>query len=665
MSTLAYVAPGVSITEIVSPSFNPTLLDPTALCIVGPAQGYQNHTEVAVLSDQTPYTLSVLYPDISTLVLQDNTNLTLSPFLPDANGTHLDYTVDTSQINTTGQVTITRSMQTTITNGEKVSVYFENSGSPSQGTSKTDFIVLDQTTAVTPTDVTSGTQAGSISVSSIGTAPTADYSVTGSGGATPTIVWVNSATVLKKFQTVYLDYTVGSANYTDQPFQLNNLSTVSLPANASAIVVKTGPGVPATQAVKYQLGTTNTLDYIVSGSGAATAIARSAGTTTIGGANDQLSVRFSYQATPITYWQPTKCFSQSDVENKFGPALDSSGNIVNPASFAASLAFQNGINSVIIQALFTEGSPRIQPSGTVEDWENTLANLYGIQNLNVVVPIIAAGGLTTNDGLNLEILNAVQSFVNYMGLQQNQLVIAICGEDSTSGTLASESTLQAHAQDLGANSTAQNMVLANSGSFGITNPVTGLQSNVGGQYAAACLAGMLGRYPVQTPLTRKRVNVLTSVNDPRTEAQKNSDAAAGLLVIEAKNGSIQVRHAITTATDSIPHRELNVVRGKFWMMTNIQQNVDQQIVGQIVIDSNAAFAVQLVVTDVLELMVDNGAIVSYTGVQVQRDPTDPTAMQVQFSYLPAYPLNRVNIQFSVSSTSGVTVSSDQTQTQGI
>lgn len=660
---LAYVKPGVTVSEIVSPSFAPLLLDPTSICIVGPAQGYQTNVETFVLSDNHPVQLAKLNIDTTSLVVRDASNVTLSPFVAGATG---DYTVDTSLLATSGIVSIHRSMQTTIADAEGVVVYFENSPTPAQIDGKTEVLTLNGTTAEAPANRAAGTQSASVKVSKAGLAPAADYSIVGAGGATPTIVWVNTATVLSKFQTVYLDYTIGTTQYTDQAVQLNNLSTVALPANANAITVKTARGAnTAVTASLYTLGSVTTNDYILAGTGATLTIARSAGTTTIGTANDKLTVRVSYKATPSDYWLATRCFSQYDVENKYGPAWDSSGNILNPVSFAASLAFANGANSVIVQALFAAGTPNTNPTGSVTDWENTLANLRDIEDINVIVPIIEAGNLSVSstDALALQILEAVQNHIAYMAQQQNQLVIAICGEDATGGTNASPNVLQTHAASIGANAYADSLVIVSPGSFSIPNPVTGLQFNIGGQYAAACIAGMLSRYPVQTPLTRKRVNAITGVNVSRTETDKDTDAANGLLVVEAKRGKIQVRDAITTSQVNASARALSVVRGKHYMMENIRQALEDQVVGQIVLDAQANFRVQLIVAGELELLVNQGAIVSYDSIQCSADPSDPTALQVRFSYLPAFPLNRVSVTFSIDQSSGVTF--DQTQASNV
>ena len=666
---LPYLKPGVTVSEIISPALSPILLDPNVIGIVGPAQGFEEHVEFVVLDDNTAVTLQANNPDPSTIVVRDASNVTLTPFEKTVPGDDADYDVDTSDLVLLGVVRVTRTMQTTIPNGSEVVVYFENDASPVQSDGKTNFLVLNRLVGLIPDDAASATEAASILVQSEGLAPSGDYTILNEGSASPvpTIAWQNTATVIGQFQLVWLDYVIGSTQFTDQPVQLNSTTPVALPASADDIVVKNAPGIAsdADDAVLYELGTVEDLDYMITGTGATTRIRRSQGTTTIGGANDKLVVRISYRATPSNYWDATRCFSQSDVEDKFGPSFDSTGNIANPLSFACLLAFQNGATQIVAQALFTDGTPRSQPSGALANWTDTLESLRVVDDITVLVPILAAGDLSTptTDALNLEILQAVQSHCHYMSAQENKFPIAICGEDGTDGVLASQATLQDHAQALSSGIPAESTVLLSPSSFTFPNPVTGSNSDLGGQYVAAALAGMLARYPVQMPLTRKRINALSSLKVARTETQKDQDAGAGLLVVENKRGRIQVRHAITTAQDTRAHQELSVIRARNWMLTNLVEALDTQAIGQLVLDPSAAFLIQVLLTSELQLLIDRGTIVSYNNIQVRPDPNDPTTLQVRFSYLPAYPLNHIAISFSIDASQGV--SFDQsTTTQG-
>jgi hypothetical protein len=673
---LPYIKPGVSVSEIVSPQLTPILLDPNVIAIVAPGRGYEEHVETIVLVDNTPVALGANNADPDSIVVRDARDITLAPFTPSRYNAAPpdvdvleDYDVDTTSLLTTGEVYIRRSMQTAIDNGETVTLYYETSLTPGQSDAETVHPTLTMLQEYTPTQgAVAGLVDASIFVTSQGRlVNNTDYNLDDDDDPT-TIVWINTSARVKKFQTVYLDFEIGGNLFKDQPLQLDELTPVNLPAgiDGSTLVVKTAPGTFTSNATAYGRSSLEEDDYTVSGSGASTRIRRSQGSTTIGGLNDQLTVRVSYRATPSDYYLPTRCFSQNDVETKFGPAFDSSGAILNPLSLAALFAFQNGATQLVCQALFSGSlSAPAPPTGALANWELAFQQLRTVQDISLLVPIIAAGDLATTvtDALNLQILQAAQNHVRYMAAQENQFMMVLAGEDGTGSTLATPTVLQAHAEGLGQGYSSEAVVLLSPSSYTFANPVTGTNQDIGGQYVAAAVAGMAARYPVQMPLTRKRINGLTSLKTVRTETQKDQDAQAGLCVVENKRGRIQVRHSITTNKDTRAQQEFSVVRAKYWMMKTLVEALDTQAIGQLVLDAEANFLIQVLISAELDLLIQQGAIVEYGEVQVRPDPSDPTALQVRFTYLPAYPLNHINISFSVSASQGVSFE-QSTATQG-
>lgn len=503
-------------------------------------------------------------------------------------------------------------------------------------------------------------------------------------------------------QTVYLDFIdqYGTQHY-NVAVTLNGATAVNIPgngltgpnpansgANANLKVKNVAVVGITTTAVKYLntatstalLANDNSCDYACVGNASTPQtyyIYRDPGTrpTTTTSSTEALSdgdtVSVTFDATPLDYYLPTQCFSQADVTNKYGPALDANGNVLTPVSLASALAFQAGAPSVIIQALFSlnvvngvstysPGGVQTTDQGNATDWTNTLVALRNVPEINVLVPIISAVG-TATDNLSILILEAVQNFVVWMAENQNAYMVAVCGEDSTISGLASEATLQSHAGILSAGGNGDVMALVSPGSFTYPNAVSGSNSAIGGQYVAAVLAGMLGPLPIQQSLTRSQLIGINGVTDFRSEAQKNSDAAAGLLVVESKNNIIRVRHAITTAVNDVNTRELSVVRAQQYMIESLTTTIDTQVIGQVIADGQAAFTVQLLVGSTLEQLVTEGAIVTYQNLAATMSTTDPTTVIITFSYAPSYPLNYVDIQFSVNTSSGaITTSSTST-----
>lgn len=672
--SLAYIPPGVTVSEVVTPSFSAILDQPTSIAIVGPGLGYVPESslqEQTTLVDNQWYTLAQDGVDINTLTVTgtDGTTYVMS------GSSAKDFVFD--QVGNR----VRRDMPTNIADGETVAVYYTKS---SGATSFTNQITLSRNnkSALLTQDVAmdfTNSTSNSIVVQKLGIIPPGDFTISGAGTGAVTIQTVASPTVLQSKQTVYVDYVISGTQFLNAAIVLNGTSTVSLPANSTAHVVKNAPteltGLTASLYTKgaQGSGTTQTGDYVVSGTPATSdvSINRSNGTTTMGVANDQLQVTISYQATPSDYYLPTRVFSLADCTARFGEALNSDGTIASPVSFAAMLAFANGATNMVIQALYHLATPGLQssaksPGGTVsasatlQDWEDTLVALLDIEDVNVIVPVISAGGGTENDANNLAILQAVQAHIRAMQANQ-QYIVAICGQDSTvAGCVADAPTLRGAATTLAAGIPAEAMTHLSPASFAFPNPATGTTTNIGGQYVAAALAGMLAGNDISQTLTRKQLASVSGVNEFRSEVDKNTDASNGLLVVEAKNGIVRVRQALTVAISQANTRELSVIRAKYYMVESVRNSIDQQIIGQIVADDRAPITIQLVVQDALEALVTQGAIVTYSDIQVRQLLTDPTMFQVQFSYLPAFPLNYVQVVFSIDTSNGAITTSTTT-----
>lgn len=656
--TIPYNEPGVTIRELESPSFNvPTTGAPTLAAIVGPSRGYRTVTDTLQLTDGVAQTLSASGVDVSTLTVVDAEDPNGAAFVETtASNGDSDYTLVTS-----GDVTtIQRSMQTTIGDGEEVVTYFEDdeddSATVEQSEGKTGFVTLDRLTAAyvdgtaTGSNQTQYVDSASLRVQNAGQVHTDDYTVAGSGTAGATIVYENTNGVIGKFQTLYLDYTMDGTDYIDQAVQLNDATPVVIDADAvtsvSAIVVKNAPGLGSSglaTADAYGLGTTTDSDYIVTGSGTSLKIARSQGSTTIGGTDDTLRVFVTYQASPANYWTPTRITSPAEAEAKYGPALDANGAISSPLTFAAGLAFANGAAELILQPLFAAGP--VAPTGSDSDWSTTLEALRVQEDVNVIVPIIGVGGpvLTSSDPTIRSIISAVKSHIDFMRAL-NIRVLAICGTDSTLAGQGEQATRRTLAQTFA----SEDITIMCPARFDYVNNAN-RRISVGGQYAAAAFAGMLSRYPVQATMTRKTMGGLVAVTSSEVvnRQEKNRDAASGLTVLENVAGRIRVRHALTTDVSSITKSELNVVRSKHFLLDAIYDVMDEQIIGQVVADESAPITVQVALDSVLQSMQIQGVVVSYGGISARLSNTNPTQMDLRFAYKPPFALNYISVEFSI------------------
>lgn len=379
------------------------------------------------------------------------------------------------------------------------------------------------------------------------------------------------------------------------------------------------------------------------------------------------TVVFTYRYLPENYYSATRIDGMAVAESRFGPAFDEAG-IVTPLTAAASIAFQNGASDVVIAPLFklTDGanplSVRIQPTdaeaAASAQWDATFFGLRDIEDINVLVPVAGQSFISFNDTAVRDVFFSAQAHVHYMA-GEGQLMVLVAGEDSAGNVAnATATTLRDHAgqlRDRFGGARAEQTVLISPSRFRRQLPSSqNVTFMVGGQYMAAAVAGMLASRPTSATLTRKQVAGFLEVSDPRNKEAKNQDAAAGLHVIEQKGSALQVRHSITLDNTSTARRELSVVRSKHRMIESLRQTIDTQIIGMVPANGNAPFIVKNAVVGVLETLRGRGELVDYTGVQARNLVGDPTAVEVRFSYMPAFPLNYVNIVFSIDMTGSTT-----------
>jgi hypothetical protein len=373
-----------------------------------------------------------------------------------------------------------------------------------------------------------------------------------------------------------------------------------------------------------------------------------------GSASDyEYSVYVTFKYIPEDYWQPIRLTNYSEVVERFGEALtnpDVTGETVeinSAITYGAEIAFENGATEVVCQPLFAGNGSQPANDTNPSDWQNTLQALRVVPDVNLIVPV----PLTSTNQFN--IMQKVQDHINYMGTEEQQQIIGVFGVDSVSAVVTAE-TVRLQAATLAARfggELAQNMVLVSPSKF--IRPYRGGGLLVGGQYMAAGIGGMIASRPVYQSLTRKPVSGFVDVAEARTKSQKNEDASVGLMVVENKNGLIQVRHALTLDTTSTATKELSVVRAKHRVIESVRDTLDTQIIGQVIADGESPIVVRSAVIGVLDQLRSERDIVTYGDVQSRLSSIDPTVVEVRFSYAPAFPVNYINVVFSLDLSGGL------------
>jgi len=353
------------------------------------------------------------------------------------------------------------------------------------------------------------------------------------------------------------------------------------------------------------------------------------------------TLQISYQYADSTYYQPTLFTRYSDVEAKYGPAFDSNGNVLSPLSFGAKLAVLNGASNIVCTAVASNDVL----------WGNAFANLVNDQTSTIIVPLTG----------NQSIQAAAAAHCTQMQ-QYNVFRTAIFGADGVGGTVT-VSQLQQNASSYN----RKDIQYVSPSIFRYFNPVLNVENQVGAQYAAAALAGAHAAGGPADTLTRQTIAGFSSIGDPRTLVGENADAANGLTVIEQRGGAIRVRHDISTAPANVNTREWPVIQQTYNMIRNILGLYDQSIVGQYRSNSTGLIAVQNLTSAYLRNLVSRGQLGNYSNLNVAFNPSDPTAVNVSWSYQPIYTILYVNITIGLNVTSGastVTTSSSSNPLTG-
>ena len=346
---------------------------------------------------------------------------------------------------------------------------------------------------------------------------------------------------------------------------------------------------------------------------------------------DTLAIQYDY--SDVSYWKPTIFSDFNDVVDKYGDAFDVTGNINSKLSFAAKMSILNGASSLVLVA--------VPPSATISDYENALLKLEDDEDGQLIVPLTG----------NSSVFSLVQAHISKMKLR-NIFKTSILGMDGSS-TAVSKETLRSQALTLGGDSdTAGDICLVSPSVFSYYNSFLNVNANIGGQFAAAALAGMHAGRSVATSLTRKQIAGLSGVQDERTTLDKNTDAASGLMVIEqiSSTGSIRVRHEITTVPSDINKREFSVALQRNNMIRRIINALDGSVIGQIFADSAAPGKVASIADQVLRTLVSLDQLTAYSGLGARISASDPTVVEVRWQYKPIYTVHYVQITFGISLT---------------
>ena len=112
----------------------------------------------------------------------------------------------------------------------------------------------------------------------------------------------------------------------------------------------------------------------------------------------------------------------------------------------------------------------------------------------------------------------------------------------------------------------------------------------------------------------------------------------------------RVRHGITTAVTDVNKREASVVRAKYVLAYELKKSLDG-LIGTVASMNEAPMIVASQVNSLLSQLVLGGLIGSYQNLNT-RLLDNPTTVEVRFEYAPLYPINNINVVFTINTANG-------------
>lgn len=433
--------------------------------------------------------------------------------------------------------------------------------------------------------------------------------------------------------------TVGYLTYTDSlVLTTTGVTLTKQGVNASSVVISSGNGTVYTSA-----------EYTVTQSGTGATSITTVTLTSTSTISDTAISLVSYQYTDSTYFTPKRFYSAEQVAAVYGQSYSSSGQLLSPITFAAECLFANGTPPLVVLPTTDVG---------VVATRTGLASAYPLlqplQDVYFIVPV--ASGITGTPSAPGDVVNVASDLGSYIDSLApfNQYALGLYAPDA--GSTVSPATIASQVANRHVAVFYPNSLLAYSATAGQT-------LTVGGFNLAAAAAGFLATNPVQQGITSRSLSGFSgfpsAVALGLTQGAMNTIASAGVSIFAPNlySRSLQIRQSLTTDQSSPVTGEISVVRINDWVIYDLTQTfLNSALIGAPLTPLTVGQIVSIA-QGVLEANVGSGAILNYQNLAVSLAPTLPTTATVSFSYLPAYPLNYINVNYTIDTSTGAISSS--------
>ena len=344
-----------------------------------------------------------------------------------------------------------------------------------------------------------------------------------------------------------------------------------------------------------------------------------------------------------------KLFSDFDeIKNEYGIySIALNGQVVNPVTLAAEIAFNNGAREVVICQ--TENNTK----QAFKDAIDKLSEIHDdIGNIDIIIPL-------TSDW---DVIKYLSDHVTKYSSEDYNLYrmgyVAASKTEPTDSDDRNYSGLELGSIQKAKSLNNERMIYVVPGSVNrlVTNSLTGYahNRNLAGYFAAVAVACLTLRNDLAEPLTNKAIYGIDSLGKIYKDVEANKLANAGCLVLKQDKNVIKVRHGITTHYEfenlrDIHSNEITFVQVKDFVIRTARDLLGNNYVGNklkpsIINDINYSLQ-QMFVS-----LINSEIILGYEGLSVKRDIENPMQINITFFIEAIYPLNFIEIKFGFSTT---------------
>jgi len=318
-------------------------------------------------------------------------------------------------------------------------------------------------------------------------------------------------------------------------------------------------------------------------------------------------------------YEPVYYFSPKKIREDWGDAIAD-----YPISLASQISYENG-------AMYWLIAPLNPNDGSEYEQFSAALDRVKAKECNVVVP------MTTNENIFSLVKAHVENMSTQLERKWRTAFLGLSGDH----TVEQMKTLAT-----GLNSRRIVLVYPENVSRSIGSSTVDLN----GAYLAAALGGIRvnPNYDVATPLTRRNVSGFSSISGNITlRVEKNEIAAAGVTIVDFDGVNAVVRHGKTTAIDTVINQEISLTDITDYVAEVTYRVLENAYVGKkITVDT--PLNIVSTTDGILQQLIQNEIIVDAINISAEQNESDPTQIDVSFEISPVYPLNYINITFTIT-----------------